>query len=926
YSYRVRATDAANNLSPYSNTASASTPAAPSGLVAAYAFDEGSGTTTADASGNGHTGTITNATWATTGKYGKALQFNGTNAIVSIPDAADLHLSTAMTLEAWVNPTAISPDWRDVIYKGDDNYYLMASSQPNSRPVAGVTAGGSHGEAAGTANLPTSSWSFITATYDGSNVRLYVNGTLVTTTAHIGTIAASTNPLTIGGDTIYGQYFAGMIDNVRVYNVALTAAQIQADQTAPVGNPNAPGTPGTLTASAITSNEIDLSWGASSGTVATYIVERCQGANCSNFAQIATPTATTYKDTTVTASTSYTYRVRATDGAGNFSSYSNLASATTTLTVSPSNAVLTFARTQQFSVQGPGSGSVTWLVDGIAGGNTGSGTITAAGVYTPPSSVGSHTISATTGVTTANVTVYVSNYAGTLTFHNDNMRDGENLNETVLTPANVNSTTFGKLFSYPLDGLTQASPLYVQNVNIPGQGFHNVVIVATEHDSVYAFDADGRSSAPLWKDSFINPAAGVNPIPPADTGETGDIPNEIGITGTPVIDPSTNTIYLVAATKEVSGSTTKYVNRLHALDLATGAEKTGSPIVIDANVPGNGVDAVSGRILFNNVTENQRASLLLSNGELYVAFANHGFNPPYHGWLMAYNPSTLQQDWVFCTTPNAQSGGIWMGGSGVAADSAGALYFSTGNGTYDGPGTNKNDFGDSLLKLNSSGARTDYFTPYNFQALDTGDVDLASGGIILLPDQSGAHPHEVLTAGKGGTVYVVDRDNMGGVGSGSDNKIVQSLISVFPTGGSYNTGNYSAPVYYNGAVYYAPVNSQLMRFSLTNGLLSTSPTSKSPETYNGKTSTFSARGGEIAISANGSSNGILWGLQSNGDGIPGTLHAYDPGNLANEYYSSDQAGTRDQLDPWLKFTIPTVANGRVYVVSAGQLTAYGLLP
>jgi hypothetical protein len=273
-------------------------------------------------------------------------------------------------------------------------------------------------------------------------------------------------------------------------------------------------------------------------------------------------------------------------------------------------------------------------------------------------------------------------------------------------------------------------------------------------------------------------------------------------------------------------------------------------------------------------------------------------------------------------------GGIWMGGDGIAVDSSGNLYFSTGNGTFDGPSSSggSNDFGDTLLKLNPSGSRVDSFTPYNFATLDSNDVDLASGGLILLPDQLGAHAHEVLTAGKGGTVYLVDRDNMGGVGNGNDKQIVQSLVNVFPTGGGDETGNYSSPVYFNGSVYYAPVQGQLMAFSLTNGLLSTSPTSKSTETYNGNTSTFDARGGEMAISANGSSNGILWALQSNGDSSPGTLHAYDPSNLAHEYYTSDQAGTRDQLDPWLKFTIPLVANGRVYVASAGQLTAYGLVP
>jgi hypothetical protein len=486
-----------------------------------------------------------------------------------------------------------------------------------------------------------------------------------------------------------------------------------------------------------------------------------------------------------------------------------------------------------------------------------------------------------------------------------------------LTPSNVNSSSFGKLFSYPLDGLSFASPLYVPNVNVPGQGFHNIVYVVTEHDSVYAYDADGLSSTPIWKDSFINPAAGVTPIPPADTGETDDIPNEIGITGTPTIDPATNTMYLVAATKEVSGGTTRYVNRLHALDITTGAEKFGGPVVIDAHVPGTGVDAVNGVISFNNITENQRPGLTLANGELYVGFANHGFNPPYHGWLMAYNPSTLHQDWVFCTTPNAQSGGIWMGGGGIGVDASGSLYFSTGNGTFDANTGNKADYGDSLVKLNQNGAVSDYFTPYNYQALDNGDIDLASGGILLLPDQPGTHAHEIIVAGKGGTVYLVDRDNMGHVGSGNDNQIVQSLINIFPTGGSFNTGNYSAPVYFNGAVYFAPVSGQLMRFSLTNGRLSTSPTSVSPETYQ-------RRGGSMSVSANGTSSGILWALQTN-SGV-GVLRAYDATNLANELYTSDQAGSRDTLGGWMKFSPPVIANGRVYVASSTALVGYGLLP
>jgi fibronectin type 3 domain-containing protein len=928
YSYRVRAADAAGNDSQYSNTATAGTPAAPSGLVAAYAFNEGSGTSVTDSSGNGNNGTVASATWSTAGKYGDALSFNGTSSLVTIPDSTSLHLSSGMTLEAWVNPSTVNAAWRDVIYKANDNFYLEATSTNSSRPDGGLIAGGSYADAFGTAALAANTWAYLTETYDGSTLRLYVNGTQVASTAHTGAITTSTNPLQIGGDSLYGQFFAGLIDEVRVYNVARTAAQIQTDEATPIGGPTAPTN---LSASAVSTSEVDLSWGASTDSlgVTGYRVERCQGAACTSFTQIATPTGTTYADTGLTANTSYSYRVRAIDSAGNLGAYSNIVTASTAsngMAVSPQQYAITPGLTEQYSATVPnGSPAPTWSVDGISGGNATVGTISSSGVYTAPTAAGSHTITATSGSTTGTAKVYVTNYAGTFTSHNDNGRTGQNLNETVLTPSNVNTTTFGKLFSYPLDGLSFSDPLYVENVTVPGQGVHNVVYVATEHDSIYAFDADGRTSTPLWKDSFINPAAGVNPIPPAVTGETQDIPNEIGISGTPVIDPSTNTLYLVAATQEVSGGTTKYVNRLHAIDLSTGAEKDGGPVVINPTVPGTGIDASGGMIPFNNIEENQRASLLLSNGEVYVAFANHGNNPPYHGWVIAYNASTLHQDWAFCSTPNADKGGVWMGGGGLTADSSGNLFFSTGNGTFD-ENANGGDYGDTLVKLSSSGAVSDWFTPYNYAALDSGDVDLASGGVILLPDQAGAHPHEVIADGKGGTLYLVDRDNMGHVGTTSDSQIVQSDINVFPTGGSFNTGNYSKPTYFNGKVYFAPVDGPVMAFDLTNGKLSTAATSQSSAIYNGKTSTFSARGGETSISASGSSNGILWALQSNGDSLPGTLHAYDPSNLANEYWNSDQAGTRDQLDPWLKFTAPLVANGRVYVVSQGKLTAFGLLP
>ena len=560
-----------------------------------------------------------------------------------------------MTLEASVNPSTVDANWRDVIYKGNDNFYLDATSTSAGDPDTGMIAGGSYAEGFGTAALPANTWSYLAETYDGGTLRLCVNGTQVASTAHTGTIAPSTNPLQIGGDSIYGQFFAGLIDEVRVYNVALTAAQIQTDQAMPVGA-SLPSAAGTLTPNAASASEIDLAWGASSG-VTGYQVERCRGAGCSNFAQIATHLRhqlQRHQRQLVHQLQLPRPRQRQ---PGQRRPLLERGEASTGFTISVGTAVLTFTRTTQFMAQGPGSAGAAWSVDGVAGGNASVGTITAGGLDTPPTSVGTHTVTATSGSQTANAIVYVTNDAGTLTYHDDTMRTGQDLIETVLTPSNVKSSTSGKLFGYPLDRLTLAPPLYVQDVNVPGQGFHNVVIVATEHESVYAFDADGLSSAPLPHVNFTNLAAGVTTVPTADTGETGDIPNEIGITQTPVIDPATETIYVVAQTKEVSGSTTTYAQRLHALDLSTGAEKSGDPVVIQASVSGTENGSSGGTLTFDSLRENQRTGGLLANGGVYFAFSSHADQEPFHCWVLGYNASTLQPVMVYCTTPNGDSGG-----------------------------------------------------------------------------------------------------------------------------------------------------------------------------------------------------------------------------------------------------------------------------
>ena len=501
--------------------------------------------------------------------------------------------------------------------------------------------------------------------------------------------------------------------------------------------------------------------------------------------------------------------------------------------------------------------------------------------------------------------------SGVFTYHNDNARTGQNLNETILTPANVNSTTFGLLVSIPLDGQIYAQPLYAGGVNIAG-ALHNVVFVATQHDSVYAFDADAKSSTPLWQVSFLS--AGVTPVPAADTS-SDDIAPEVGITSTPVIDPNTGTLYVVAKTKEVVGGATNYVQRLHALDVSTGAEKFGGPVVIQASLPGTGGgNDGHGNVIFDALRENQRTGLLLSNGVIYIAWASHSDFPPYHGWVLGYNAATLQQVMAFNDTINGGFGGIWQSGGGLSADAAGNIYFVTGNGTFDA-NTGGANYGDTVVKLSPSGKVLDYFTPFDQADLAANDKDLGSTPALLLPTQGGAHPNVLVIGGKNGTVYSIDRDVMGGFKPTDNGQIVQSLPGIF------NQGIFGAPVYFNNSVYFSPWAMPVQSFALNNGLLTATPTSQSPGTaYNG------FPGGTLAISANGSTNGILWTIEP---AIPNTdpaiLHAYDATNLAHELYNSNQAGARDQPDVRTKFAVPTVINGKVYVGTNTKFSIYGLL-
>ena len=540
-------------------------------------------------------------------------------------------------------------------------------------------------------------------------------------------------------------------------------------------------------------------------------------------------------------------------------------------------------------------------------------------------------------LTTHKIAAAPANTAVT-TYHNDNLRTGQNSHETILTPGNVKSSQFGKRVTYPVDGQVYAQPLYLPNVSINGTT-HNVVYVATENDSVYAFDADQTTAiAPLWKTSFTGP--NVTPVPAGDVFTrypNHDIDPVIGITSTPVIDPATNILYVVAMTKENG----QYFQRIHAIDVTTGAEKAGSPVDIQASVTGTGDASSGGQVHFDAKREDQRPALLLSNGVVYISWASFGDTDPYHGWVIGYHytGSAFQQAAVYNDSANGSEGGIWMSGDGPAADSSGNVYLITGNGSYD-LNTGGPNSGDSFLKFGTQNGLTvsDYFTPFNQSCLSAADADLGSGGALLLPDQTNtAHPHVLIGAGKEGRIYVIDRDNMGHFTNDpnlncstteknqtTSDKVLQEL------GPKTIGGDFSAPAYWASTghkrVYLNGINDTLKAFQVDNDILSTTPTSQTTES-------FAFPGVTPSVSANGNTNGIVWvvsppascsgnGCNPNGFGI---LRAYNAINLGNELYNSTQNASRDQLDSYTKFSVPTIANGEVFVGTHTSLSIYGLL-
>jgi hypothetical protein len=497
-----------------------------------------------------------------------------------------------------------------------------------------------------------------------------------------------------------------------------------------------------------------------------------------------------------------------------------------------------------------------------------------------------------------------------LTYHNDNARSGQNSLEKVLTPVNVGGTKFGKVASFAVDGAVYAQPLYVAAVPAAGH-LRDLVIVATEHGSVYAFDADDQGGTPTWKRSFIAAGAGVTTVPSADTA-CADITPEIGITSTPVVDPITGTLYVVAMTKE-SGTV---MHRLHALDIATGSEALAGGTQIKASVVGTSIpDDGTGRQQFASARENQRAALLLSNGVVHVAFGSFCDLGDHHGWLMTFDAKTLLPIGVLSTTPQGAEGGIWLSGGGAAADAAGKVYLVTGDGSFDAASGGRN-YGNTFLKLSGGDlAIADYFTPFNQSTLAAVNSDLGSGGVLLLPDQSVGPPHLMVGAGKQGIVYLLDRDNMGKFHVGKDSQIVQSFAA--GTCGAGSCAVFGTPAYFNGMVYFAPVFDHLKAFTLKDGHLS--PSSHS-------SATFDWPGATPVVSADGTTAGIVWTLQTNGSGAAAVLRAHSAADLSILLFDSSLNSGRDNPGPAIKFSVPTVYRGQVFVGTKGALAVYGLLP
>lgn len=591
------------------------------------------------------------------------------------------------------------------------------------------------------------------------------------------------------------------------------------------------------------------------------------------------------------------------------------------ISVQPTNVTVTAGQTAVFSVTATGTPAPTYQwyqgMAAISGATSASYSIpnTTTGLtgQTFYVIVTNSAGSATSNTATLTVNAVTASSVNVLTYHNDNGRTGQNVNETILTTSNVKSSTFGKVSFLPVTGLVDAEPLYASNLTVSGVS-HNVVFVATEHDLVYALDAD--SFMQLWQVSVL----GANESA-SDNRGCDQVTPEIGVTSTPVIDLTAGThgtIFVMAMSKDSGGN---YHHRLHALDVATGAEQTGSPVTIAATftIPNSNGQLTT----FTPAQYKERAGLLLLNGLVYLGFSSHCDDGPYQGWLMSYNETSLAQVSVLNVTPNGSNGAIWMAGAGLAADPSNNIYFLDANGTFDATLNSSGfpvngDYGNAFVKVSTTGNAmqvADYFNMHNTANESGSDEDLGSGGTIVLPDLmdgGGKTWHLAVGAGKDTIIYLVNRDSMGKFNPATDSAIYQEITS-----NGLGAGVWAMPAYFNNTIYYAGMGDTLKAFSILNAKIVAPPGSQSSASY-------SYPGATPSVSANGTSNGIVWAVQnSKGAGV---LHAYDATNLSNELYNSNQAtGGRDQFSD-NKFITPMIANGKVYVGTPTGVIVFGILP